>query len=203
MNISIGNIRLSGGSHSTREQGTCFMEAVAWIANETHSDHPECVCPVFGAFIRRFQDDIPDKERQKLKPYLVMAIGTAEDGFGERRAWMCLDWYVRTVLPIYLECFGHVKEATNLRLVGEICSAETWSAAKPSISRTLAGLAAALDLAALADRATRAAQQITESGFALVDRMLLIQLEKPSERERELAQPVEKAEESVDHKVGV
>lgn len=61
MNRTIDRIKLERGAHSSRKDGMCFMEAVAWIAKEKHSDHPACVCPVFGAFAREWNDWLEEK----------------------------------------------------------------------------------------------------------------------------------------------
>src|SRR5215813_10490213 len=78
---------LSSGSHDSVEDGLCAIEAVAWLANEKHSDHPECVCPVLGAFFRAWNDGLPDDERNTvLRPFLPRLIGTNKGpAIAERR----------------------------------------------------------------------------------------------------------------------
>ena len=99
--ISIDDITLQSGAHEAGEE-LCFMEAVAFLAGEGHSDHPACVCPVLGIFARPWNDYLKTKDRQKMKPYTRLVIGTAGDGFGERRSWMIIDWCVREVLVVSL-----------------------------------------------------------------------------------------------------
>ena len=50
--FDLDTITLDSGSHDRRTDGVCVMEAVAWWAGEDHSDRPECVSPVIGAFLR-------------------------------------------------------------------------------------------------------------------------------------------------------
>jgi len=45
----LNNIVLRYGSHGTSDKGMCAMEAVAWLANEPHSDRPACTCSVIAA----------------------------------------------------------------------------------------------------------------------------------------------------------
>src|SRR4051794_41296019 len=78
--------RLSAGRHVRAEQGRCAMEWVAHLAGEAHSDRPECVSPVVGAFARSWNDALAETTRQRLRPYLGRMIGTAGDGAGEARA---------------------------------------------------------------------------------------------------------------------
>src|SRR5262245_59049191 len=80
---------IAKGSHGSKEAGGCVMEWTSYLAGEPWSDHPRCVSPVIAAFLRRWNDDLGDADRQRLKPYIVRVIGTntgPEDD--ERRAWM-------------------------------------------------------------------------------------------------------------------
>lgn len=43
---------LAEGSHKSIDDGACLMEAVAYVAGEKFSDHPECASKVLGAFGR-------------------------------------------------------------------------------------------------------------------------------------------------------
>lgn len=73
---------LKHGSHETPTAGMCLMEAAAYVAGESHSDHPKCVCPVLAAAGRSLNDASnwkDDEQRTRvLKPYLVKFLGTAE-----------------------------------------------------------------------------------------------------------------------------
>src|ERR687888_1781198 len=113
--MTTDSYRLSPGRHARAEQGRCAMEWVAHMAGEAHSDRPECVSPVVGAFARSWNDALEETTRQQLRPYLARMIGTAGDGFDDARAWRCTDWLVRTGAPALLELAGLVDSAAQLR----------------------------------------------------------------------------------------
>lgn len=64
------------GKHSKPEHGLCAMEAVAWLEGEEHSDHPQCVCPALGMYVRNLNDRMSATSRQRLIPYLPCLAGT-------------------------------------------------------------------------------------------------------------------------------
>ena len=78
-------VDLKVGGHITREEGMCAMEFCAWIAGEEHTDRPESVDPVLSGNFRAVNDSLKDEDRSLLKPLLVRAIGTANDGQSEAR----------------------------------------------------------------------------------------------------------------------
>jgi hypothetical protein len=59
-------------------QGTCILQAVAWIHHRTLSEEPACVCPVITAAARAINDTLPARKRQELKPYIPRLIGTLD-----------------------------------------------------------------------------------------------------------------------------
>lgn len=65
--------RLEMGGHDTNRQ-VCLMEAVAFIAGEEHSDHPECVDTVISDVCITQNDNLDSKSRQELIeviPYIL------------------------------------------------------------------------------------------------------------------------------------
>jgi len=90
------------------------------MSGEQHGDHPACVCDVLGAALRSANDRLPDAERQKLKPYLRMVIGTAGDGYREQRLWIGVDWLVRELLPLCLDYLQEPQLAAELGKTGAI-----------------------------------------------------------------------------------
>jgi hypothetical protein len=74
--VSHQTIRLDRGRHTSAEQGACVMELASMLAGEPFSDHPECVCPVIGSFLRAYNDSLGDRRRQDLYPYAAMVVGT-------------------------------------------------------------------------------------------------------------------------------
>jgi len=123
--LDLDTLTLAKGNHHDRSNGLCAMEAVAWLAGEKHNDQPDCVSPVIGAFVRRWNDDLGDNDRQKLKPILPTLIGTAADLKTEsRRAWMVTDWMVRTYMPAWLDLAGLTEQATAVRGLPELRSSQ-------------------------------------------------------------------------------
>jgi hypothetical protein len=106
---------LKVGGHYTPDEGLCFMEAAAWLAGETHSDRPDCVCPVIGAYTRVINDNLDDVARQKLVAYLPRVIGTRSPEHEQERAEYLAWQAIRVFAPIALDIAGLPKDAANLR----------------------------------------------------------------------------------------
>jgi hypothetical protein len=104
LKLDLDTLVLGSGSHSSITSGACVMEAVAYVAGEPWSDHPACASKVIGAFLSSWNDTLNDDDRNRLlKPYVTRLVGTAGTAAQEdRRAWMCLDWLVRTYTPAWL-----------------------------------------------------------------------------------------------------
>ncbi len=111
---------LAYGTHATPGEGRCAMEWVSYIAGEPHSDHPACVSPVLRAFCVALNDALEDGPRQRLRPYLTRTIGTAGDGLDQKRAWMSMDWLIRSYTPTWLAAAGLDDVADRLRSVAEV-----------------------------------------------------------------------------------
>jgi hypothetical protein len=105
---------LSYGTHADPEEGRCAMEWVAHLAGEPHSDEPDCVSPVLRAMCVSLNDGLADRPRQRLRPLLTRTIGTADDGVDEARAWLAMDWLVRTYTPAWLALAGVDRAARRL-----------------------------------------------------------------------------------------
>jgi hypothetical protein len=69
-------IKLSKGKHSSPQDGACVMELASMLAGEPFSDHPGCVCPAIGSFLRAYNDSIDDGRRQDLYEYASRVVGT-------------------------------------------------------------------------------------------------------------------------------
>jgi hypothetical protein len=141
-------LKLSHGSHEPPNNGlvnACVMEAVAYVTGEPWSDHPECVSPVIGAFLRSWNDALPDEDRQMLKPYILRVVGTnTGKRDDERRAWLATDWLARECAPAWLRLAGLVEQAEALEGLAPLASAARARKAQPSLAaaRAAAGAAA-------------------------------------------------------------
>jgi hypothetical protein len=86
-------VRLSAGKHSSPEEGACVMELASLLAGESFTDHPACVCPVIGSFLRAYNDSVGDERRQDLYGYVSMVVGSVASAEVERaRAERLVGW---------------------------------------------------------------------------------------------------------------
>jgi hypothetical protein len=132
----MGPCTLYVGSHKEGDKEKCAMEEIAYRLGQPHGDQPECVSPVIGAFLRRWQDDMGDDDRNRLiapllddKPWLERVGATGGDGHDEARGWMCADWAVRVAMPTWLELAGVKDAPAALRDLPEI-TADTYPDAR-------------------------------------------------------------------------
>jgi hypothetical protein len=82
------------------------MEWVSYLAGERHTSEPVCVSEMLGYFCIELNDNLPDRQRQKLRPYLARAIGTAGDGLDRERAMMAAEWLIGVNAPTWLSLAG-------------------------------------------------------------------------------------------------
>jgi hypothetical protein len=156
--IDLDTLTLTSGSHDTRDQGVCFMEAVAWWAGQDHTDHPPCVSPILAAFGIRLNDYWNDADRQQLRPFIPRLPGTAGDGQDQTRGYLALDWFIRTYTVAWLDLAGLADEAISLQELDPITDMDTADAAGPVVRRARDKAAAAWAAAgAAAGAAARAA----------------------------------------------
>jgi hypothetical protein len=117
------------------------MEAVAYVAGEPFSDHPECASPVLGAFLRSWNDSLSDKDRQMLKPLIPRLVGTkASAKVEEKRAWLATDWLARECAPAFLRLAGLTEHAEALEGLAALTT--TRRAEKARLTLAAAGAAA-------------------------------------------------------------
>ncbi len=172
----IERTHLGRGSHKDFNDGVCAMELVAHIAGEPFSDAPKCVCPVLGAFVRAWNDGLPDNERDAiLKPLLPQLIGTrGSAAVAERRALMAADWLVRTHTVAWLRLAKLNAQADTLAALPEITSMAqpaAWAAAWAAGDAAWAAAWAAAGAAAWAAiKDTK--QTLQRSAADLVQRMI-------------------------------
>ena len=135
----------SGGHDPDGEH--CVMEAVAYVANEPWTDTPDCTCPVIGAFLRVWNDDLPDDQRSELLiPLVPRVIGTRSTPAVETtRSLMAVDWLVRVHTPVWLRLAGLAAHADALESLAEITSTDQVRSMRTAI------VAASRDAAAWAD----------------------------------------------------
>ena len=159
MTLNLDMLTLARGAHDDRSDGLCLMEAVAWLAGESHSDHPACVSPLLGGFGRSLNDILPDGKRQELKSFISLLPGTAGDGKDQARGLMAANWLIRVNVPVWLELTK--LDASELRRLPALDSWAAIAAIQPLLdsaqSRAAAGAAARAAAGAAAGAAAWAA----------------------------------------------
>jgi len=149
---NLDSIHLAFGSHASREDGMCLMEAVAYVAGEPHTDRPKCVCPVLAAFGRAWNDSLSDEDRQRLlRPFVPRLVGTrSTPEVEQRRAFMAADWAVRVAAPVWLRVAGLNDAAGSLEALAPLDSVEACRSAASTIAQAREAAAAAATAAAAA-----------------------------------------------------
>jgi len=164
-----GTITLTRGAHETRAAGVCLLEAAAWFAGKSHTDHPACVSPVLAAYGRSLNDALPDDSRQLLVPFVPLMPGTAGDGLDEARGYLALDWLIRVHTPAWLDLAGLADEARALRDLSRITDLAAAQAARPVVLTARNKATAARDATKDAARAAAWDAAWTAAGDAAGD----------------------------------
>ena len=166
---------IGSGSHKDIEHGLCVMEAVAFVAGNPWSDHPECACPVISAFMRAWNDGLPnDADRNRLlRPFIDRLVGSkATKKIQNRRAWLAVDWTVRVFTPKWLELVPSLTEhVTALQAHEEIADLAGLLAAQPKLNASSKASAAAWAAAGDAARAAARAAACERLFMFLLDQI--------------------------------
>ena len=86
-------VRLGVGKHDGPGPEVCVMELASMLAGERFSDRPASVCPVLGAILRVYNDNLSDVLRGDLYRYAAEAVGTRGNySLQRRRAVAALTW---------------------------------------------------------------------------------------------------------------
>jgi len=175
--LKLRDLNLKSGRHSP-DSTFCVMEAAAFVAGEPWSDHPECVCPVIGAFLRAWNDGLPtDADRDRLlKPLIPKLLNTRNPELEERRSLMAADWLVRVHTPAWLRLAGLVKQAESLESLPEITSMAQVPSIRGPIEDVREDAAVAWDAARAVAWAKLAPtkDRFQQSALALVERMIAL-----------------------------
>src|SRR5579884_3570228 len=93
--ISHQNVRLGPGRHPRPGKVVCVLELASMLAGDRFSDRPASVCPVIGAILRAYNDNVDDRRRQDLYRFAADAVDTRRDfRVQRRRADAALEWAV-------------------------------------------------------------------------------------------------------------
>jgi len=124
--LDLDALHLERGSHQDPDSGLCMMEAASLFAGEKHTDHPDCVSPLLANVGIRLNDRATDTQRQGLKRFIPLVVGTAGDGNDDARRWLAVDRSVRFLLPKYLDLLARHGQASILRALPPIIDADTY-----------------------------------------------------------------------------
>jgi len=140
---------LKHGAHKSFNDGLCAMEAVAYIAGEPWSDHPQCACPVIAAFMRSWNDGLPDSDRTLLLlPLIPKLINTrGSRALEQRRATMAADWLIRVYTPAWLRLAKLETQAALLEALPEITDFAQCPSLMPTLMAVRRDASAAMDAA--------------------------------------------------------
>jgi hypothetical protein len=73
----------------------CVLELASMLAGDRFGDRPVSVCPVIGAILRAYNDNVDDPRRQDLYRFAADAVDTRRDyRVQRRRADLALAWAV-------------------------------------------------------------------------------------------------------------
>jgi hypothetical protein len=91
--ISHQTVRLGPGRHPQPGNVVCVMELASMLAGDRFGDRPASVCPVIGAILRTYNDNIDSRRRQDLYRFAADAVNTRR-GYRvqRRRADAALEW---------------------------------------------------------------------------------------------------------------
>jgi hypothetical protein len=183
--IDFESLVLKHGAHTSPSAGMCVMEAAAYFAGRPFSDHPPCVSPAIGAFLRSWNDALNDTDRQMLRPYVLKVLNTATTPEDElRRAWLATDWLVRVFTPAWLDLAGLGEHANKLRELPELTTDELAAAAQDTISSAWSAARSAARSAAesAADKALApTVVMLQKDALALLDRMIEVGKTEPAQ----------------------
>jgi hypothetical protein len=155
---------LTAGAHKSIDAGACVMEAVAYVAGEPWSDHPQCACPVPASFARSLNDRAwpTDQDRtDALGPLVPLLVGTRNVALESKRRWLFADAAVRQFAPLALER-RWPNYAAKLRALPPV-TANNWREARAVCWEAKADAADAYAVAYAADAVAYAAAYAAEA----------------------------------------
>ena len=155
MNDELGTLTLQNRPHATRADDKCMSELVDWMAGKSDSNLPACVSPVLADFGKAWKDGMrSDEEREQLREYVPLLVGTASANVDLTRSRMAFSWLIREYTPAWLRLSGFGEHADRLATLPDL-------AADENLLRTTQTINAAKDAAKdVAGNPVRAAARI-------------------------------------------
>ena len=183
----LAGLSLKKGAHAANST-FCVMEAVAYVAGEPWSDHPQCACPVISTFLRNWNDYLPtDADRDRLlKDLIPKMVGTENPALEQKRSIMAADWLIRVHTPAWLRLAGLNEQADRIASLPEITAMAQYPSLRGPLEAVRDDAYKARDAAWDAARAAAGAaagdaagaklaptvKQLQDSALALVERMI-------------------------------
>jgi hypothetical protein len=89
---------------SAMDRSEVVQEMTDWLEDRPRNQ-PACVCPVIANFLLAWKNAARDNGKSVAMEELVdLSIGTiGNDELENRRAFMCMDWMIRQVIPTWLD----------------------------------------------------------------------------------------------------
>lgn len=98
-------------------------------------DYHSSISSIIRVFVLVLNDFLDDEPRQLLKPYAARILGTAAGPkTEEKRAWLVIDWIVRTHVPALLRLTGLEDHARTLESLTRIEGPESARNALPPLN---------------------------------------------------------------------
>lgn len=135
--------------------------------DDRHAGATQSLGSVLDAFLSSWSDDVDHDVRRIIAARAHGPAAAAGPEGDERRAWMCVDWLVRTYAPAWLAFAGVDQSAAALRLHDELTDTRSLDAALRTIGAVRAQVDSALE-AVIGDHADAASEGACAAAYEIV-----------------------------------
>ena len=159
MNIAdLWKYDLRKGSTDHPKNGACLFDAGMWLVYGKIGDNPPCSCPIIRAYAISLNDNMPQDQRQRLKPFILRVVGNRDPAAEPARIYKIILETARRIVPLTLDL--QPDHQAVLRTLPDDASyttiADAASAAYAASADAAAAYAASAVYAARADYASAA-----------------------------------------------
>lgn len=117
----------SKGARGTKERNVAPLPKV----------DPRFVSPVLATVVQRWSLSLEDPSRDAAEALLPRLVGTAGDGKDPERSLRMLDWFVRVLVPEWLDAAGLIGEGRSLRRLPAVINATAADRANEALRKVL------------------------------------------------------------------